>query len=50
MPSEPRTSPNARPPTPGWVKAFLTVAGVLLAGLIVLHLLGLGFGPHMHGL
>lgn len=49
MPSEPSTSPDARPPTPGWVKAFLTVGGVLLAVLIVLHLLGLGFSPQMHG-
>ncbi len=49
MPSEPPTSSNGRPPTPGWVKAFLAVAGALLALLIVLHLLGLGFGPQMHG-
>ncbi len=49
MPSEPSTAPDARPPTPRWVKAFLTVSGVLLVVLIVLHLLGLGFGPHMHG-
>lgn len=49
MPSKPPNAPNARPPTPGWVKAFLTVAGILLAILIALHLLGLGFGPHMHG-
>lgn len=48
MPSEPPASPDARPPIPGWVKVFLTVAGALLAVLIVLHLLGVGFGPHMH--
>jgi len=49
MSSEPPTPPNGRPPTPGWVKAFLAVGGVLLAVLMALHLLGVGFGPHMHG-
>lgn len=43
------TPPAPRPPTPGWVKAFFAVAALLLVILAVLHLLGLGFGPHMHG-
>lgn len=39
----------SRAPTPGWVKAFFAVLAVLVAIFVGLHLLGLGFGRHMHG-
>ena len=34
--------------TPHWVKVFAGIAVVFLLAIVVLHLRGHGFGPHMH--
>ncbi len=44
-----RSGPHELPPSaPRWVKALGFIALGLVALVVVLHLAGIGFGPHMH--